>query len=194
MNKKDLISYKGNLLLGVTIIEQEYFKDNRGIFFESWNKNKLNKLLSKDLNFVQDNISISHKGVIRGLHYQLDPQAQGKLVRCLEGIIFDVIVDLRCNSKTFGEWGFVELTGDIKNQIWIPEGFAHGFLTISDYALVQYKTTKLWNKKYERSISWKDKDIDIKWPKNGEQFPILSKKDSESPTFKEIQIKGDIFP
>ena len=104
MNKKDLISYKGNLLLGVTIIEQEYFKDNRGIFFESWNKNKLNKLLSKDLNFVQDNISISHKGVIRGLHYQLDPQAQGKLVRCLEGTIFDVVVDLRFNSKTFGEW------------------------------------------------------------------------------------------
>ena len=151
--------------------------------------------MSKNVSFVQDNFSFSSKGVLRGLHYQTLPMPQGKLVRCAMGNIFDVIVDIRLNSKTFGSWSGVELSAENFNQLWIPEGFAHGFLVMSESAIVEYKTTNFWNKDLEKSIIWNDFDIAINWPLNalGLKNPKLSKKDLNAPNFKEAELNGDIF-
>ena len=157
---------------------------------ESWNKKEYAKFLNKDLNFLQDNFSYSFHGVLRGLHYQIEPFAQDKLISCEEGEIFDVAVDLRCNSKTFGDWvGFI--LDDIEHkQFWIPKGFAHGFLVLSKYAKVKYKTTNYYSPASERAIIWNDQDIKINWPleKIQARKPILSAKDRDAKIFQKIKM------
>ena len=159
---------EGQLIEGPLIIKPKIYFDERGFFQESWNKKNFNKVLlengQKEETFVQDNHSKSVKGTLRGLHYQKDPNAQGKLVRCLNGEVFDVAVDLRKSSKTFLDYTFVNLSGKNQTQFWIPRGFAHGFLTLSDYAEVSYKATQYWNKDSELSLKWNDPNININWP------------------------------
>ena len=184
------IEIDGPLLISPTI-----FEDSRGFFYESWNKDSFLKLTNNNLDFIQDNHSKSKIGVLRGLHYQLNPYPQGKLVRCIRGSIFDVLVDLRIKSKTFGKWAGEILTHKNFNQLWIPEGFAHGFITLSNTAEVVYKTTNYWKTNYERSIIWNDKRISIKWPleflKNNS--PILSIKDQNAQTLDSAILKSEVF-
>ena len=189
-------SNKGNLIKGPLIIKPKIFLDNRGYFFESWNNSEFNQLISREVNFVQDNHSESKFGVLRGLHYQLKPKAQAKLVRCTKGEVFDVLVDIRKNSNTYGEWSSVILSNENKLQFWIPEGFVHGFISLKDCSEVQYKTTEYWVKDYERSLFWKDTDIRINWPlvNSNEKFKIIvNEKDAIAPTLKEIEKSGEIF-
>ena len=195
MDDDFLKSKDGQIIKGPILLSTETYKDERGLFYESWNMNTFNKEISNNINFVQDNISISNKGVLRGLHYQLNPFSQGKLIRCIKGAIFDVIVDLREESKTFLEWASIELSDRDFKQLWIPVGFAHGFLTISDKAIVNYKVDNFWNPKSERSIKWDDKEIKIKWPleENGIEIPYLSKKDSSGKTILEAISRGECF-
>jgi dTDP-4-dehydrorhamnose 3,5-epimerase len=148
----------------VLLIEPQVFGDDRGFFFESFNQNKFEEAMGKKINFVQDNHSKSVKGVLRGLHYQLTPKAQGKLVRVIQGEVFDVAVDLRQSSPTFGKWVGEILSADNKKQMWIPEGFAHGFVTLSDTAEFLYKTTDFYSKEHEQAIRWNDETIGIQWP------------------------------
>ena len=163
--KKVLVKSKsGNILKGLAIIEPDIYRDNRGLFFESWNASKFCSLIDENINFVQDNHSYSSKNVLRGLHYQLNPFSQGKLVRCSKGKIFDVAVDIRKNSPTFKEWAGVTLDSEIHSQLWIPSGFAHGFLVLSEFADVNYKATNYWSKEHERTIKWNDSTISIDWP------------------------------
>ena len=176
------------------ILTPSIFGDDRGFFFESWNQKEWLKILKKtnqkNVEFVQDNHSKSSKGVLRGLHYQKKPLAQGKLVRCVSGEIFDVAVDIRTDSITHGEWAGVVLSGENKKQFWIPEGFAHGFLTLSKSAEVLYKTTNFWSKDCEESIIWNDPSINIDWPLDKIDFNVsLSEKDSNAKTISEINNK-----
>ena len=189
LTDKNNIEVKGPLL-----IKLNAFYDKRGYFFEKWNQKKFDKLFANPINFVQDNISKSHKGVLRGLHYQIMPKSQAKLVSCVYGEIFDVAVDIRKNSPTFGSWVGAILSEINKTQLWIPDGFAHGFLTLSDEAIVQYKTTDFWSFEHERSIIWNDKKIDILWPLDllGGLSPFLSDKDAESKDLKNI-LDSDLF-
>jgi len=189
-------SNKGNLIKGPLIIKPKIFLDNRGYFFESWNNSEFNKIISRDVNFVQDNHSESKLGVLRGLHYQLRPKAQAKLVRCIRGEVFDVIADIRKDSNTFGEWSSVILNRQNKLQVWIPEGFVHGFIALKDSSEVQYKTNEYWDKNYERALFWQDSDININWPfeNSNKKFKIIvNHKDSIAPTLKEIEKSGDLF-
>ncbi len=190
-----LKSNKGYQFLGIFQIFPKIFEDNRGFFYESWNQNEFNKLIKREVSFVQDNHSQSKKGVLRGLHYQIPKMAQGKLVRCTSGKVYDVFVDLRKNQNTFGQWGSVELNSNLKNLIWIPEGFAHGFLTLSKFAELQYKTTDFWSKSLEKTILWNDPDINIIWPlkNSGLEKPKLSYKDSSAETLNRKMEKGEIF-
>lgn len=159
----------------VLIFEPKVFGDERGFFFESFNQKVFEEAVGHPVNFVQDNHSKSSKGVLRGLHYQLPPFAQGKLVRCVVGEVFDVAVDIRKDSETFGKWVGVNLSAENKRQLWIPEGFAHGFLTLSDTAEFLYKTTNYYNPEMERGIIWNDPMLSIEW---GEPLNIvLSNKD-----------------
>ncbi len=158
----------------VLIIEPKVFGDERGFFFESYNARKFTELTGIKAEFVQDNHSRSAKNVLRGLHYQIQ-QPQGKLVRVVAGVVFDVAVDLRKNSPTFGKWEGVELSAENKRMLWIPPGFAHGFLVLSDYAEFLYKTTDYWAPEHERCIAWNDPELDIDWPLQEE--PQLSSKD-----------------
>ena len=193
MEKKKIKSNKGNYLDGVLLITPKVFEDERGFFYESWNTKNFNEI--SETNFLQDNHSRSFKGVLRGLHYQSKPYAQGKLVRCTFGRIFDVAVDLRSNSNTYKEWVGIELNAINKLQLWIPEGFAHGFLTLSDIAEVQYKTTENWFKEYEKTIIWNDPNLKIEWPideLNGLN-PKLSNKDLNAATIKVAEDLGFIF-
>ncbi|HMP12205.1 dTDP-4-dehydrorhamnose 3,5-epimerase [Hydrogenophaga sp.] len=160
----------------VLILEPKVFGDARGFFFESFNQKAFNEATGLDLNFVQDNHSRSAKGVLRGLHYQLLPHAQGKLVRVVRGAVFDVAVDIRKGSPTFGQWVGVELSEDNHRQLWIPPGFAHGFLTLSDSADFLYKTTDYYAPSHERCIAWNDPMIGVQWPEIG-VAPLLSGKD-----------------
>jgi len=169
----------------VLLIEPEVFGDDRGFFFESFNQNKFEEAVKRKINFVQDNHSKSIKGVLRGLHYQLPPKAQGKLVRVIQGEVFDVAVDIRKSSPTFGKWVGEILSDDNKKQIWIPEGFAHGFLTLSETAEFLYKTTDFYNKEYEFGIRWDDQTICIKWPKI--DF-LMSNKDQSAPNFSQAHL------
>jgi dTDP-4-dehydrorhamnose 3,5-epimerase len=171
----------------ILLIEPEVFGDDRGFFFESFNQNKFEEAIGKKVNFVQDNHSKSLKGVLRGLHYQLTPMAQGKLVRVIQGEVFDVAVDLRKSSLTFGKWVGEVLSADNKKQIWIPEGFAHGFVTLSDTADFLYKTTNFYSKEYERTINWNDKTIGISWPIKDVS---LSAKDELAQSFEEAIYLG----
>jgi dTDP-4-dehydrorhamnose 3,5-epimerase len=159
----------------VLILEPKVFGDARGFFFESYNENDFKQATGLDVKFVQDNHSRSSKGVLRGLHYQLPPHAQGKLVRCVRGAVFDVAVDIRKSSPTFGKWVGVELSEDNHKQFWIPPGFAHGFLTLTDAAEFLYKTTDYYSPASDRGIAWNDVDIDINWP--ARIPPVLSSKD-----------------
>ncbi len=150
----------------VLLIEPRVFEDERGFFFESFNLKDFKKATGLDVNFVQDNHSKSLIGVLRGLHYQLPPHGQGKLVRVIQGEVFDVAVDLRKSSPTFGKHVSQILSAENKKQIWMPEGFAHGFLTLSDTAEVIYKTSNFYSAKDERCILWNDKSLNINWPEN----------------------------
>ncbi|QLG88207.1 dTDP-4-dehydrorhamnose 3,5-epimerase [Chitinibacter bivalviorum] len=158
----------------VKIIEPKVFGDERGFFYESFNHAKFEAAIGKKVEFVQDNHSKSVKGVLRGLHYQIQ-HPQGKLVRCTRGEVFDVAVDLRQSSPTFGKWVGVTLSEENKRQLWIPEGFAHGFVVVSEVAEFLYKTTDYWYPEFERSLLWSDPEIGIEWPQMG--APQLSKKD-----------------
>lgn len=159
----------------VLIIEPQVYSDDRGWFFESFNEKDFSAVMDQQLTFVQDNHSLSKKGVLRGLHYQMN-QAQGKLVRVSRGAVFDVAVDLRETSLTFGQWVGVELSADNRKQHWIPPGFAHGFLVLSDEAECIYKTTDYWDVASEQCLMWNDPTINIRWPDLGSQ-PVLNAKD-----------------
>jgi len=169
------------------LLTPRLFGDDRGFFFESWNQRAFSQALGLALEqapaFVQDNHSRSSRGVLRGLHYQLQPHPQGKLVRCIVGEIFDVAVDIRRSSPTFGQWVVAVLSAENHQQLWVPEGFAHGFLTLSEQAEVLYKTTDFWSKDCERAIRWDDPDLAITWP--GAQLegmaPLLAPKDAAAP-------------
>lgn len=163
----------------VWVIEPRVFGDERGFFFESFNEKAFNEATGNKLPFVQDNHSKSTKGVLRGLHYQLPPRAQGKLVRVVQGEVFDVAVDIRKGSATYGQWVAEVLSAENKKQLWIPPGFAHGFLTLSETAEFLYKTTDYWAPEFERSIVWNDESIGINWPTCGSE-PVLAKKDAEA--------------
>lgn len=165
----------------VKIIEPTVFEDERGFFFESFNHKKFEEAIGRSVTFGQDNHSKSSKGVLRGLHYQLPPYTQGKLVRVVFGEVFDVAVDIRKSSPTFGQWIGETISAENKKQIWIPEGFAHGFLTLSETAEFLYKNTDYYTQQYERSIVWNDVSLSIEWPFNIN--PLVSKKDRTATTF-----------
>ena len=160
----------------VKLIEPDVFEDERGFFYESFNQQKFNQAIGENIIFVQDNHSKSTKGVLRGLHYQEAPFAQGKLVRVIAGEVFDVAVDIRKESPTYGKWVSEILSAENKKQLWIPEGFAHGFLTLSDDAELLYKTTNFYKKEYEKNTHWQKNEFSIKWPKI--KNVILSNKDN----------------
>ena len=164
----------------VLIIEPKTFGDDRGLFFESFNQLRFEEVIHNKVNFVQDNHSKSTKNVLRGLHYQIE-QPQGKLVRVVAGEVFDVAVDIRKSSQTYGRWVGVNLSAENNRQMWIPEGFAHGFLTLSDTAEFLYKTTNYYAPQFERCIAWNDPILKIDWPIKEE--PILSNKDSQGIPF-----------
>ena len=163
----------------VLLIEPKVFGDARGFFFESFNQRAFNEVTGLDVQFVQDNHSRSVRHVLRGLHYQLPPYAQGKLVRAVVGEVFDVAVDLRPDSPTLGRWAGAVLSAENKRQMWVPPGFAHGFLVLSEAAEFLYKTTDYYAPEYERSIRWDDPDLGIDWPLEG-AIPQLSGKDAQA--------------
>ena len=169
----------------VMIFEPKVFGDDRGFFFESFNQRVFEQAIGKQVNFMQDNHSSSSKGVLRGLHYQLAPSAQAKLVRCLSGAIYDVAVDIREGSSTFGQWVGIELSAENKKQIWIPEGFAHGFIALEDGTEILYKTNNYYSKENERAIRWDDSQLAIKWPIDP---LIISEKDNQACSLNEAQI------
>ncbi|PKN65655.1 MAG: dTDP-4-dehydrorhamnose 3,5-epimerase [Chloroflexi bacterium HGW-Chloroflexi-5] len=171
----------------VLILEPRVFGDARGFFYESFNQKVWQEMTGLQTTFVQDNHSRSGCNVLRGLHYQIQ-QPQGKLVRVVQGAVFDVAVDIRSSSPTFGRWVGAELSAENKRMIWIPEGFAHGFLVLSEFAEFLYKTTDYWAPQYEQTIIWNDPDLAIAWPLQTE--PILSAKDSQGVRFREIVDSG----
>jgi len=178
---------------GPLLLTPRVLGDERGFFFESWNQQAFNAAAG-DTAFVQDNHSRSSRGVLRGLHYQLPPHPQGKLVRCVLGEIFDVAVDIRRSSPTFGQWVGAVLSADNKQQLWVPAGFAHGFLTLSEQAEVLYKTTDFWSRECERAIRWDDPQLAIAWPLEalaGAELQ-LSEKDAVAPLLAELA-EGDLF-
>ena len=164
----------------VLIVEPRVFGDTRGFFTESWNEQSFNKAVGYDVRFVQDNHSCSARGVLRGLHYQLAPHTQGKLVRVVSGAVFDVAVDLRKSSPNFGRWEGVELSADNHRQLWVPPGFAHGFLVLSETADFLYKTTDYYAPQAEGCVRWDDPAIGITWPDVG-FAPLLAEKDATAP-------------
>lgn len=174
----------------VVLIEPKIFRDHRGSFFESFNLSQLELALDRSLSFVQDNHSTSNQHVLRGLHYQIK-QPQGKLIKVTKGEIFDVVVDLRRDSKTFGQFVCQTLSQEKHNQLWVPEGFAHGFLTISETAEVLYKTTDYYAPAHERCLRWDDPTLNIAWPLHLAQkpvsAPILSEKDAQGVSFEDAE-------
>lgn len=158
------MKYKKLSIPGVILFEPSVFEDNRGYFFESFSSRIFNEAVGYDVKFIQDYHSMSKKGVVRGLHYQLPPCSQGKIVRVSKGKIFDVAVDIRQNSPTFGQWVGEYLSESNKKQLWIPEGFAHGFISLEEDTELLYKVTGYYSKEYDRNILWNDKDINIEWP------------------------------
>ncbi|CAB3678396.1 dTDP-4-dehydrorhamnose 3,5-epimerase [Achromobacter deleyi] len=172
----------------VVVFEPRVFGDARGFFFESFNKKLFEEMTGIQRDFVQDNHSRSSKGVLRGLHYQIQ-QPQGKLVRVTEGAVFDVAVDLRQSSPTFGQWVGTVLSAENKRQMWVPEGFAHGFLVLSEHAEFLYKTTDYYAPQHERCVSWNDPSIGIDWPLD-DATPVMSEKDLNGKTLAD----SEIFP
>jgi dTDP-4-dehydrorhamnose 3,5-epimerase len=169
----------------VLIVEPKVFGDDRGFFFESFNQQDFNDAVGQDVQFVQDNHSRSAKGVLRGLHYQIQ-QPQGKLVRVVRGAVFDVAVDLRKSSATFGQWVGAELSEDNHRQLWVPAGFAHGFVVLSESAEFLYKTSDYYAPEFERCIIWNDPDIGINWPIDDE--PQLSGKDQQGLSLNDAEV------
>lgn len=163
------------------ILQPKVFEDERGYFYESFNKEKFNDLTGTNYDFVQDNQSLSQKGILRGLHFQNPPFEQGKLVRVIKGAVLDVAVDIRKNSPTYGEYVLAELTEENKTMFWIPPGFAHGFLSLKDNTIFSYKCTGYYNKASEGSLIWNDPDLKINW---GIDNPLVSEKDNIAPRFK----------
>ena len=172
-------------LPGVVLIEPKVFGDDRGFFFESFNKRRFAELTGVTDEFVQDNHSRSARNVLRGLHYQIQ-HPQGKLVRVVAGEVWDVAVDIRKSSSTFGQWAGVSLSAENKRMLWIPEGFAHGFVVLSESAEFLYKTTDYWAPEYERSILWDDIDLAIDWRLDG-AIPLISGKDREGTPFRQAE-------
>ncbi len=172
-------------LEGVLILEPKVFGDERGFFMESFNQRVFDEAVGRHVEFVQDNHSRSARGVLRGLHFQLPPHAQGKLVRVTQGSVFDVAVDVRRGSPTFGRWVGVELSGTNHRQFWIPPGFAHGFLVTSDSADFLYKTTDYYAPQAEGTVRWDDPAAGVQWPLDDEQQPQLSPKDAQAPLLAE---------
>ena len=170
----------------VRVIEPNVFEDERGFFYESFNHKKFEEAIGRKITFAQDNHSKSRKGVLRGLHFQLPPHAQGKLVRVVQGEAFDVAVDIRKSSPTYGRWVAETLSAENKKQLWIPEGFAHGFLTLSETAELLYKTTDYYASENERSIRWDDLSINVDW--NSDSAPLVSVKDAEANDFKKAEV------
>ncbi|RZS47467.1 dTDP-4-dehydrorhamnose 3,5-epimerase [Sphaerotilus mobilis] len=166
---------------GPLILEPKVFGDARGFFMESWNQRSFDAAVGHAVTFVQDNHSRSARGVLRGLHFQLPPHAQGKLVRCTQGRVFDVAVDMRASSPTFGRWAGVELSEENHRQFWIPPGFAHGFLVLSESADFLYKTTAFYDQPSEAAVRWDDPSLAIAWPLDGIE-PLLSGKDRDAPS------------
>ena len=199
MNAERLHTASGTSMAGPLLITPRVFGDDRGFFFESWNQRAFAAALEADgqpvADFVQDNHSRSSCGVLRGLHYQLPPHPQGKLVRCVFGEIFDVAVDIRRCSATFGQWVGARLSAANHQQLWVPAGFAHGFLTLSEHAEVLYKTTDFWSRDCERAIRWDDPQLAISWPPlegAAAAAPLLSEKDAVAPLLAELS-DPDLF-
>ena len=204
MQAECLIGSGGKPLEGPLLITPRVFGDDRGFFFESWNERIFQSALveagvaedeAQSIRFRQDNHSRSSGGVLRGLHYQLPPEPQGKLVRCTLGVIFDVAVDLRRSSSTYGHWCSAELSAANQHQLWLPEGFAHGFLVVSDASEVQYKASGFWNRDCERSLRWDDPTLQLEWPLKlaGVAAPLLAGKDAEAPFLAELERAGEVF-
>ena len=193
MQAEVLTTAAGVPVQGPLLLTPRVFGDERGFFLESWNQQAFNAAAG-DTAFVQDNHSRSSRGVLRGLHYQLPPHPQGKLVRCVLGEIFDVAVDIRRSSPTFGQWVGAVLSADNKPQLWVPAGFAHGFLTLSEQAEVLYKTTDFWSRECERAIRWDDPALAIAWPLEAlaGAEPQLSEKDGAAPLLAELS-PADLF-
>ncbi len=169
----------------VLIVEPRVFSDQRGFFFESYNEKEWRRLTGLNTHFVQDNHSRSVKGVLRGLHYQIR-RPQGKLVRVVVGEVFDVAVDLRKQSPTFGRWTGTVLSEENRRQLWIPEGFAHGFLVLSEVAEFLYKATDYYAPQWERCVRWNDPELGIAWPLSGQ--PVLSEKDRKAPALRDAEV------
>jgi dTDP-4-dehydrorhamnose 3,5-epimerase len=200
MRAERLQSPQGQTLAGPLLLTPRVFGDARGFFFESWNQRLFAELLEADgqptpAAFVQDNHSRSSQGVLRGLHYQLEPHTQGKLVRCVVGEIFDVAVDLRRGSATFGQWCGALLSAANQQQLWVPAGFAHGFLSLTDPVEVVYKTTDFWTPSCERALRWDDPELAIAWPLEllPEASPQLAAKDADAPSFGAAMASGALF-
>ena len=173
----------------VLLIEPKVFGDDRGFFLESWNARRFREATGVDADFVQDNHSRSARNVLRGIHYQL-VKPQGKLVRVVQGAVFDVAVDLRRGSPRFGKWVGVELSAENKRQLWIPPGFGHGFLVTSESADFLYKTTEYWMAEHERSLVWNDPTVDVRWPLHG-AAPTLAAKDAAAPSLERAEVFHD---
>ena len=204
MPAETLCTASGQPLSGPLLITPQVFGDERGFFYESWNEHRFRHYLisagvpaskAEALQFRQDNHSRSSRGVLRGLHFQLSPEPQGKLVRCSVGEIFDVAVDLRRDSPTYSQWVGAELSAENHQQLWVPVGFAHGFLTLSELAEVQYKASGFWNRDCERSLHWDDPVLKIAWPleRANVQEPLLAAKDSEAPFLAALETAGELF-
>ena len=205
MPAEALHTVSGLLVQGPLLITPRVFADDRGFFYESWNERRFRSELidggvpaaeAEAVVFRQDNHSRSSRGVLRGLHYQLPPEPQGKLVRCSLGAIFDVAVDLRRGSPSYGQWVGAELSAENHQQLWVPVGFAHGFLTLSELAEVQYKASGFWNRDCERSLRWDDPSLAIAWPLDqaGVSEPLLAPKDGEAPLLAALETSSEVFP
>lgn len=199
MQAETLTTAAGVPLQGPLLLTPRVFGDDRGFFFESWNQQVFAAACEAHGQtapaFVQDNHSRSSRGVLRGLHYQLPPHPQGKLVRCIVGEIFDVAVDIRRSSPTFGQWVGAVLSSENHQQLWVPEGFAHGFLTLSEHAEVLYKTTDFWSQECERAIRWDDPQVAIAWPLNSLSGiePLLAGKDAAATWLAAALASGKLF-
>ena len=181
------MTVKETKLKGCFILEPKVFEDSRGYFFESFNQNTFNSLIKQKVSFIQDNESFSSKGVLRGLHYQIGEFAQAKLVRVIKGNVLDIAVDIRKGSPTFGEHVSIELSEENKIQLFIPKGFAHGFIVLSNLAIFSYKCDNFYNKESEGGIIYNDKDLNIDWKLSESEF-IISEKDLELPSFKKARL------
>ena len=204
MSVESLYTTNGQLVEGPLLMIPQTFGDDRGFFYESWNQRRFHADLiaagippteADALQFRQDNHSRSCRGVLRGLHFQLPPEPQGKLVRCSLGVIFDVAVDLRRGSSSFGQWVAAELSAENHHQLWVPVGFAHGFLTLSEVAEVQYKASGFWNRACERSLRWDDPAIAIAWPLERAlvEAPLLAEKDESASLLDLLKAGGEVF-